>query len=218
MKTSLAVERTLKERGIHRSLAVMGSSLITPKNHPLGHYHAMAEDFAYRWSDFCIQEKLPYCLCTGGGPGIMEAAHRGAERAGSFSFSLSLAREGSFLENSARHRRFFVSHVAQRKYLLWRWSMAAIFFPGGLGTLDELCDFLEKRSAGELDPSFSIILLGSDFWKSALSFETCLRCGTIMPKHLEFLRYVDSQEELLDDMMYVTQQCAHSYAQRGTDM
>jgi predicted Rossmann-fold nucleotide-binding protein len=207
---SLVIERALQQRGLYRSLAVLGSSRITPEGHLLSHHNAMAENFAYRWSDFCVRQKLGCCLCTGGGPGIMEAVHRGAERAKAFSFSLpargceSLSREREFCGH------FVVHDVAQRKRLLWRWAMAAIFFPGGLGTLDELCDLLERRFAGEVDSSFSIILVGANFWKSVLSFEACLRFGTILPGDLENLHYVDSLEELIYSVIGMTQRCNRS--------
>jgi predicted Rossmann-fold nucleotide-binding protein len=194
---SLAVERALRQRGLYRSLAILGSSRIVPKGHPLSRYYVMAEDFAYRWGDFCVQQKLGYCLCTGGGTGIMEAVHRGAERAKAFSFSLSIE-DGKSLSSEREFRSHFVVHdIAQRKCLLWRWAMTAIFFPGGLGTLDELCDLLERRFAKEVDPFFPIILVGTDFWRSVLSLETCLRFGTIASGDLENLHHVDSLEELV---------------------
>jgi predicted Rossmann-fold nucleotide-binding protein len=203
---SLAIERKLKQKGLCSSLAVLGSSRITPKGHLLSHYNVMAENFAYRWSDFCVCQKLNYCLCSGGGPGIMEAVHRGAERAKVFSFSLPVknATKSLFLKNGLCGH-FVLHDIAQRKCLLWRWAMAAIFFPGGLGTLDELCDLLEKRFAGEVDSCFPVILVGTDFWKSVLSFEACLRFETIASGELENLHYIDSPEELIHCVIGITQ-------------
>jgi uncharacterized protein (TIGR00730 family) len=138
-----------------------------------------------------------FTTITGGGPGIMEAANRGAKENGGLSIgaNITLPHEQTpnpYLDRTVTFYYFFV-----RKVMLVKYSQAFIIFPGGFGTLDEMMEALTLIQTGKLY-DFPIILVGSSYWKGLLNWikSTLLEMGTIHEDDLSYLRLTDDPEEV----------------------
>jgi len=133
-------------------------------------------------------------VCSGGGPGIMEAANRGASEAGGKSIGLNIKlpmeqRPNPYIspELSMLFRYFFM-----RKLWFAQPAQALIVFPGGFGTMDEMCEFLTLIQTHKMGHRVTILLYGSKFWKRAINFGWLLEAGTISREDLKLIRFVDS--------------------------
>ncbi|MFN0128387.1 MAG: TIGR00730 family Rossman fold protein [Verrucomicrobiales bacterium] len=142
--------------------------------------------------------EMGFTVMTGGGPGIMEAANRGAREVGgrSVACNIELPMEqatNAYLDRHVTLRYFFV-----RKVMLIKYSYAFIVMPGGFGTLDELFESLTLIQTGKLE-DFPVILMGSEYWRPQLTMlEAMAAAGTISPADLDLFRITDSVEEAVD--------------------
>jgi len=161
------------------------------ESHP---YYALAREIGQRLA------KAGFTVITGGGPGIMEAANRGAREAGGLSIgcNIELPREqkpNAYLDRWVTFRYFFV-----RKVMLVKYSYAFIALPGGFGTLDELFETATLRQTGKLR-DFPLVLVGREFWRPLLDFlATLAEAGTIDPADLQRLRVLDSAEQAVGEI------------------
>jgi uncharacterized protein (TIGR00730 family) len=135
---------------------------------------------------------------TGGGPGIMEAANRGAKEAGGLSIGCNIIlpheqQPNPYLDRFVEFRYFFV-----RKVMLVKYSFAFVVMPGGFGTLDELTEALTLIQTGKID-NFPVVLMGADFWRPMMDFfeERLLARGTISPEDLRLLYITDSVDDAI---------------------
>jgi uncharacterized protein (TIGR00730 family) len=139
--------------------------------------------------------RLGFTVITGGGPGIMEAANRGAKEAGgrSVGCTIELASEqptNVYLDRCVRMHYFFA-----RKTLLVKYSYAFVVMPGGAGTLDELFEALTLIQTGKIK-NFPIVIMGTDYWKELLHFiETMAQRGMIATRDLSLIYATDSVDE-----------------------
>ena len=135
-------------------------------------------------------------ICTGGGPGIMEAANRGAHDVGAPTIGLNivLPHEQSGNRFITPTLSFKFHYFALRKMHFMMRAKALVAFPGGFGTLDELFEVLTLVQTGKAKP-VPIVLFGSDYWKRFINFEVLVEEGTISPEDLSLFRYVDNAEE-----------------------
>jgi uncharacterized protein (TIGR00730 family) len=139
-----------------------------------------------------------YAVMTGGGPGLMEAANRGAKEAGGLSLgcNIQLPREqkpNPYLDKFIDFEHFFI-----RKVMLVKYSSAFVVMPGGFGTMDEAFEVATLIQTGKLD-RFPIVGLGGDFWTELRKFarDTMLESGVISQEDLTFIHPVDTVEEAL---------------------
>ena len=139
-----------------------------------------------------------YAVMTGGGPGIMEAANRGAKEGGGLSLgcNIKLPREqkpNAYLDRFIEFEHFFV-----RKVMLVKYSSAFVVMPGGYGTLDEAFEVATLIQTGKLE-RFPIIGLGGDFWLQLRKFarETMIGAGVISPEDIAFVHPTESVEEAM---------------------
>jgi uncharacterized protein (TIGR00730 family) len=167
-------------------VTVFGSARFT-ENHP---YYGMAREVGQRLA------RAGFTVMTGGGPGIMEAANRGAKEAGGYSVgcNIKLVREqhpNSYLDKYITFRYFFV-----RKVMLVKYSYAFVALPGGFGTLDEIFETATLIQTGKIQ-DFPVVLMGKEFWQPLLDFfhDRLIREGTIEPADIERLLVTDSAEE-----------------------
>jgi uncharacterized protein (TIGR00730 family) len=137
-----------------------------------------------------------FAVITGGGPGIMEAANRGAKEAGGMSVGCNIElpfEQGmnAYVDIAVNFRYFFV-----RKMMFVKYAEAFVIFPGGFGTLDELFEALTLIQTGKIH-NFPIILFGSAYWQGLLQWfkETVLPEGKVSPNDLRLLVVTDSTEE-----------------------
>ncbi|MCP4082737.1 MAG: LOG family protein [Planctomycetaceae bacterium] len=137
-----------------------------------------------------------FIIKTGGGPGIMEAANRGAFDVGAPSIGLSILLPFEELPNSyvTPGMAFQFNYFAIRKMHFLLRAKALICFPGGFGTLDEFFTAITLRQTERMQ-SVPIILYGKDYWKSILNFQFLADEGVIQDRHLKLFTYADSPEE-----------------------
>jgi len=135
-------------------------------------------------------------ICTGGGPGIMEAANRGAHDAGALNIGLNIT-----LPHEQGGNRFITPslsykfhYFAMRKMHFMMRAKALVAFPGGFGTLDELFEVLTLVQTGKSKP-VPIILFGTQFWKRLINFEFLVEEGTISAENLDLFHYTDDPQE-----------------------
>ena len=155
-------------------------------------YYALARDMG------AALARLGYAVMTGGGPGLMEAANRGAREAGGLSLgcNISLPREqepNPYLDKFIEFEHFFV-----RKVMLVKYSSAFVVMPGGFGTLDEAFEVATLIQTGKLE-RFPIVGLGGDFWTQLRTFarQTMLTQGVISEDDIAFVHPAESIEEAL---------------------
>lgn len=138
-------------------------------------------------------------IVTGGGPGIMEAANRGAFDAGCKSIGLNISLPNEQHPNSfiTPELCFKFNYFAMRKFHFVMRSVAAIFFPGGFGTLDELFELLTLRQTG-MKNDIPIILFGREYWNKVINFQFLSDIGMIEDNHLKIFKYADTPLEALE--------------------
>jgi hypothetical protein len=171
-----------------RSVTFYGSARFKPST---PHYKD-ARALGYRLS------KLNYSIVTGGGPGIMEAANRGALEAGGESIGLNIKLPREQILNPYTTDSLSFYYFFARKTTMSFSSEAYIFYPGGFGTLDEFFELVTLIQTGKIR-RVPIILVGSDFWKPLERFiiETCWRAhGAIDKKDLDLFHLVDDHDEI----------------------
>lgn len=153
-----------------------------------------------RWSLSLEGQSRRFLICSGGGPGIMEAANRGARDAGGSSVGLgiSLPFEQSLNPFVTRNLQFEFHYFFIRKYWFIYLAKALVVFPGGFGTMDELFETLTLIQTHKVQKRLPVVLFGSAFWKNILHFEAFVDWGVISPEDLQLLHTVDSVEEARD--------------------
>jgi uncharacterized protein (TIGR00730 family) len=135
-------------------------------------------------------------IATGGGPGAMEAANRGAQDAGapSIGFNITLPREQAPNPYTTPELTFSFHYFAMRKMHLAMRANALVVFPGGFGTLDELFEILTLRQTGKAPP-MPILLFDRAYWQSVVRFEALVEHGAIAASDLDLFCYAESAEE-----------------------
>ena len=157
-------------------------------------YYDQARQFARLVAEHsnCQPEANRIYICTGGGPGIMEAANRGAHDAGALNVGLNIT-----LPHEQSGNRFITPslsykfhYFALRKMHFMMRAKALVAFPGGFGTMDELFEVLTLVQTNKAKP-VPIVLFGTDYWKRLINFDVLVEEGTISPEDLKLFTYAD---------------------------
>ena len=163
----------------------------------MSHYYQSAREFS-KLASINNQSKScnSHVIVTGGGPGIMEAANRGAFEANCKSIGLNISLPNEQIPNAfiTPGLCFKFNYFALRKIHFVMRSLAAVFFPGGFGTLDELFELLTLRQTG-MKNKIPIILFGKEYWEKLINFEYLADMGLISDQHLNLFEYADSASE-----------------------
>src|SRR5258708_15979943 len=183
---------------IRDTIVFFGSARLR-EDGPLGRYYAEARELARlvtEWSKGLPDKSRRFIVCSGGGPGIMEAANRGASDARGLTIGLNIGlpheqRPNPYItrELCLEFRYFFM-----RKLWFTYPARAFIAFPGGFGTLDELMEVLTLSQTQKLDKKIPVVLYGSSYWKDVINFEALVRYGTIAPEDCELFHYADDPQ------------------------
>src|SRR5579872_985733 len=166
---------------------------------PNARYYNEARELARRvteWSNNLENSARRFVICSGGGPGIMEAANRGAHDAGGKTVGLNIGlpfeqRPNPFItpELCFEFHYFFM-----RKFWFAYLAKALVVFPGGFGTLDELTEILTLVQTQKLLKKMVVLLYGSAFWKEILNFDALLKHGMIAEEDLSLFQFADDVE------------------------
>jgi hypothetical protein len=197
-----------QEEKIHDTIVFFGSARIAEQG-PLARYYHQARELARSLTVWAESISLPagakglerrrFVVCSGGGPGIMEAANRGASDANGKSIGLNIGlpfeqRPNPYItpELSFEFHYFFM-----RKFWFAYLAKALVVFPGGFGTLDELTEILTLAQTKKLESKIVIVLYGSEFWREILNFDALIKHGMISPADMNLFRFADTPEEAL---------------------
>ena len=166
-------------------------------------YYNEAREFSRLVSSACQKQGLcEYVVITGGGPGIMEAANRGAYdvEAKSIGLNITLPEEQAPNPYITPNLCFQFHYFALRKMHFLLRARGLVVFPGGFGTLDELFCTLTLRQTGRMQ-EIPIILYGTEYWKRVLDFEFLADEGVIADEHLDLFVYADSPAQAWDEIV-----------------
>ena len=163
-------------------------------------YYEAARTLAFRltqWSKELDHEERRFVVCTGGGPGIMEAANRGAAEARGMNVGLTISIPVEEFDNQyvTRELSFHFHYFFMRKFWFAYLAKAVIVFPGGYGTLDELFELLTLVQTKKLRKPMPIVLFGTEYWREVIDFEALVRHGTISPGDVELVHRTDSIDD-----------------------
>ncbi len=184
-----------KEAEAAQDVKIARDALALAKRHVRNaHYYDQARLFARLVAAHSNSRPLSEQLfiCTGGGPGIMEAANRGAQEMGAPTVGLNivLPHEQSGNPYVSPSLNFKFHYFALRKMHFMMRAKALVAFPGGFGTLDELFEVITLVQTGKARP-VPIILFGSDYWKRLINFDVLIEEGAVSPDDLKLFQYVD---------------------------
>src|SRR5690606_36572192 len=151
------------------------------------------------WTLSLKRDPAPFVVCTGGGGGIMEAANRGAAEAGGRTIGLNIGlpyeqRPNPYISPGLG---FEFHYFFMRKLWFAHLARAMVAFPGGFGTLDEVCEILMLSQTRKLSRRIPVLLYGESFWREIIDFEALARYGTISPRDLVLFEYVDTPADAL---------------------
>ncbi|MGO8921102.1 MAG: LOG family protein [Stellaceae bacterium] len=169
----------------------------------LSTYYEAARELARRltnWSKKLDREGRRFVVCTGGGPGIMEAANRGASEAKGHNVGLTISIPNDEFDNPYVSRELHVHfhYFFMRKFWFVYLAKAVVLFPGGFGTLDEMFEILTLVQTRKMKKRMPIVLFGAKFWDEVVNFDALVRHGTIGPDDVGLFHRTDSIEEAYD--------------------
>jgi uncharacterized protein (TIGR00730 family) len=203
MKTEVALD----EAGIQSTIVLFGGARIpapehrdrarTPMLAELTRYYEEARRFAFEMTRLSLaaggKENI---ICTGGGPGVMEAGNRGAAEAGGRSIGLNIVLPHEQVPNPyvTPELCFNFHYFAIRKMHFLMRAKAVCVFPGGFGTMDEMFESLTLIQTGRME-QVPFLFFGRAFWEKVIDWDLLVEAGTIAPADLELFRYVETAEE-----------------------
>lgn len=198
----------LKNLKINSTVLFFGSARIDPndKSAALYKYYWEAEELAYNLAKWAVKLKPKgknFVICTGGGGGIMEAANRGASRAGgkSIGMNISLPHEQYPNPYISPELAFEFHYFFMRKFWLVYKARAILAFPGGFGTLDEIFETLTLVQTKKIaKQDISIMLYGKNYWDQVLNLEALVENQTIAAEDLELFSYCSSPDEAFSEL------------------
>ncbi len=169
------------------------------------------------WSKSLESPNRRFLVCSGGGPGIMEAANRGASEAHGISIGLgiSLPDEPTMNEYITREMGFEFHYFFMRKFWFVYLAKALVVFPGGFGTMDEMFELLTLVQTRKSSKKMPIVLYGRAFWSEVLNFDALIRWGTISASDLSLFHVADTPEEAFT---YLTRELSILYGEKDSEL
>ncbi len=153
-----------------------------------------------QWAKTIPSRKHRFVVTSGGGPGIMEAANRGAYEAGGKTIGMNILlpfeqRPNPYITPSLN---FEFHYFFMRKLWFAYLAKALVIFPGGFGTLDEMFEILTLAQTQKMTKKITVVIYGSEYWKKVFNLETLVDTGAISPKDLDLFKFADSPEEAFE--------------------
>ncbi len=193
------VAATERLQAVHPAVSIFGSAR-TPADHP---YYLLTQKIARLLSD------AGFSVISGGGPGVMEAANKGAYEGNSPSIGLNIVLPHEQAANLYQDISLTFEHFFARKVMFVKFASAYVVMPGGFGTLDELMEALTLLQTGK-SRRIPIILVHAPFWRGMLDWfkNTLIVEGMINPEDLDLIQLIDEPEDVVDAIF-------HHYETRG---
>jgi uncharacterized protein (TIGR00730 family) len=185
----------LRREKIRDTVVFFGSARIK-EDSPLGKYYTEARTLAKlvtEWARQFIDDSYRFVVCSGGGPGIMEAANRGAADAQGKNIGLNIGLPFEQFPNPyiTPELSFEFHYFFMRKFWFAYPAKALVVFPGGFGTMDEMFEILTLVQTQKLAKKITVLLYGSEYWKEILNFDALVKWGTISKEDLNLFQYAD---------------------------
>ncbi|MEM9801570.1 MAG: TIGR00730 family Rossman fold protein [Planctomycetota bacterium] len=224
----LEPEARFEEMGIEDTIVVFGSARLLPRDVAeaalaearanggdvekaerdlhMSRYYEAARELSYRlteWSKGLGDGRQQFVICSGGGPGIMEAANRGASEAKGLNVGLNISLPFEQNDNPHITRRLSLEfhYFFMRKFWFTYLAKAIVVMPGGFGTLDEFMEVVTLVQTLKIKKPLPIVLFGDEFWSKVIDFQTLIDFGTISPEDIDLFFRTDSVDEAFE---YVT--------------
>jgi uncharacterized protein (TIGR00730 family) len=149
-----------------------------------------------QWSKKLTQSNR-FVVCSGGGPGIMEAANRGASLAKGKSVGLNISLPFEQFANGyiTKNLNFEFHYFFMRKFWFAYLAKALVAFPGGFGTMDELMEILTLRQTDKIKKKLTVVIYGSEYWKKIINFDEMVRMGMVNEGDLSLFKFIDDPNE-----------------------
>jgi uncharacterized protein (TIGR00730 family) len=188
-----------QEEKIQDTIVFFGSARIK-EDGPMGRYYRDARELARlvtEWTSSMSELTRRFVVCSGGGPGIMEAANQGASEAGGMTIGLNIGLPFEQRPNPyiTPELCFEFHYFFMRKFWFAYLAKALVVFPGGFGTLDELCEILTLAQTKKLENKIVIVLYGPEFWKDVLNFDALVRHGVVSADDLDLFQFASTPDE-----------------------
>lgn len=218
----LEPEKRFLENKIKHTVVFFGSSRIqTPEKdmHQTSQYYQAAQEFAFKLG--CLSEQFKkkgdtFVICSGGGPGIMEAANQGASQAKADSIGLNISIPHEQFPNSfvSPHLSFEFHYFFMRKLWFLYHAKAVVCFPGGFGTLDELFETLTLIQTKKLEKTnFAILLYDQSFWEKLINFPMLIEKNLISETDYKLIQFFETPQAGLDILEPILKRAILSYQQ-----
>jgi hypothetical protein len=199
-------EATERLNGIRPAVSIFGSARVL-FGHP---YYELTEQIARQLSE------AGFTVISGGGPGLMEAANRGAFYGRSPSVGLNIQLPHEQVSNPYQDISQAFRHFFARKVMFVKFASAYVVMPGGFGTLDELMEVVTLVQTRKMKKPMPIVLFGDDYWREVVDFDALVRHGTIDAEDVKIMHRTDSVDEAFD--WVVEQLVKHAIARPGAMM
>jgi TIGR00730 family protein len=192
MSELLASKAILEDNKIDKTIVIFGSARTKPEDK----YYEAANALTFKLGKWAKEQPKKYAICTGGGPGIMEAGNKGAKEADapSLGFCIELPFEQSTNPYVDKNLEIQFHYFFLRKFWFLLKSAAIIIFPGGFGTLDELFEALTMLQNEKTD-SVPLVLFGTEFWKSLINWQRLIDDEMISKEDMNHIKFMDDVDE-----------------------
>lgn len=186
----------------------------------ISRYYDDTRELAHRLTEWSVSRnqagagKKPYLICSGGGPGIMQAANRGASEVPggrSVGLGISLPFEEKVNEYVTPELAFEFHYFFMRKYWFAYLAKAMVIMPGGFGTMDEMFEILTLRQTGKIKKQLPMVLFGKSYWDSVINLDAMVEWGVISEKDLLLMHRTDSVD---DAFRFLTTSLEHIEAKK----
>ncbi len=195
---------TLDKTKVNSTVLFLGSAKADPgdPDSPFYRYYWEAEELAHLLAKWAIGLKKPagknFVVCTGAGPGIMEAANRGAARAGGKTIGMNISLPQAQNPNAyiSPDLSFTFHYFFMRKFWLVYKAKAVVIFPGGFGTLDEFFEIMTLLQTSKISKNeLALVLYGEDYWHKIVKFETLVKNKAISAQDLDLFKFYSTPRD-----------------------
>jgi len=198
LKQTKIGKMSVEDQGRHRAALRSAKSSLE-----MSRYYEEARQLSHKLTSWALTlgpKPRRFVVCSGGGPGIMEAANRGAYEAGGKSIGLSIELPHEQFANPyiSPELSFNFKYFFMRKLWFAQIAKALIVFPGGFGTMDELWEMLTLLQTGKLPKRNLILIYGKKYWDEVLNWKAMVRWGTINEQEYEMLQFADTVDEAFE--------------------